>query len=102
MYWKEYLPFMLTWEKRSPVERIMKYSLSAVQSSMRMPRTDQPNSGDRMSQPRMVTSATFPQGLDAVQAGALDGDMVGIPQRRPAKPGHFAVPDGQAMVMPEG
>src|SRR5699024_3498172 len=45
---------------------------------------------------------TFPQGLDAVQAGALDGDMVGIPQRRPAKLGHFAIPYSQAVVMPEG
>ena len=39
------------------LERIMKYSLSAAQFSISQPRTLQPNSGDTMSQPRILTSA---------------------------------------------
>ena len=57
MYWKEYLPLSFTPLKCKSLERIMKYSLSAVQFSISQPRTLQPNSGDTMSQPRILTSA---------------------------------------------
>ena len=56
MYWKEYFPFMRTLVKRRPVERIMKYSAWASQSSISILWTDQPNSGETMSQPVIFTS----------------------------------------------
>lgn len=57
MYWKEYLPLKRTSRKFRWSERIIKYSLSAVQSSIVIPRTDQPNSGEMMSQPRILILA---------------------------------------------
>lgn len=57
MYWKEYLPFMRTSRKFSRSERIIKYSLSTVEFSIVMPRTDQPNSEEIMSQPCSLISA---------------------------------------------
>ena len=56
MYWKEYLPFIRTLVKRSPKERIIKYSLSASQFSISIFLDDQPNSGERISQPRITAS----------------------------------------------
>src|SRR5699024_1746106 len=50
MYWKEYLPWKVTLRKWRSAPRIMKYSLTAVQSSMVTWREFQPNSGERMSQ----------------------------------------------------
>ena len=56
MYWKEYFPFMRTFLNWRSSARIMKYSLSAVQSSIRTCREDQPNSGEMTSQPRRTAS----------------------------------------------
>ena len=56
MYWKEYFPFMRTLRKRRPVERIIKYSAWASQSSISILWTDQPNSGETISQPVIFTS----------------------------------------------
>ena len=50
IYWNEYFPFKVTFSNVSREDRIMKYSLSAVQSFMFTPCTDQPNSGEMMSQ----------------------------------------------------
>ena len=36
-----------------------------------------------------------------MKLGILNIDMVGIPQRCPAKFRHIRIPDGKAMVMPE-
>ena len=44
----------------------------------------------------------LPQGLDAVELGVLDGDVIGVPQGRPALVRQLAVPDGEAMVVPKG
>ena len=56
IYWKEYLPLKVTPRNVRFSERIIKYSLTAVLSSIRMPRTDQPNSGEIISQSRITTS----------------------------------------------
>ena len=45
--------------------------------------------------------AALPQRLDAVKRGMGYFDVIGIPQRRPAKLRHPAVADHQPMVMPE-
>jgi len=37
-----------------------------------------------------------------VEFGVFDFSMMGIPQGRPAKRGHFTVSDGQILIMPEG
>ena len=57
MYWKEYLPLSFTFVNFRSCALSMKYSLSALQFSMVMPLTDQPNAGEIMSQSLTVTSA---------------------------------------------
>src|SRR5699024_3461339 len=55
IYWKEYFPFSSTSEKSRFSERIIKYSLSAFVFSIWMFFTDQPNSGETISQFLIVT-----------------------------------------------
>ena len=57
MYWNEYLPLSFTLSNVRCSERSIKYSLSALVSSILIPRTDQPNSGDMMSQPLILIFA---------------------------------------------
>lgn len=83
IYWKEYLPFIRTFVKCRPVERIIKYSLSAVQSFISILWTDQPNSGEFTSHPVIITSA-HSRRVCAMKFGVPNGNMVGIPQRCPA------------------
>ena len=45
---------------------------------------------------------TLAQGLDPVKLRIFDGNVVGVPQSRPAKFRHLRITDDKAMVMPEG
>lgn len=56
MYWNEYFPVIRTSRRVSSDARSIKYSLSALQPVISMPRDDQPNSAEMMSQPRSRTS----------------------------------------------
>src|SRR5699024_1659882 len=56
MYWNEYFPWKVTWENLRFSERIIKYSLWAVQFFISIFLTDQPNSGEIMSQSSRTTS----------------------------------------------
>ena len=80
----------------------MKYSLCAAQSSISIPRTDQPNSAEIDIAVAQNDVCAFPQSFDAVQLRIRNFDMIGIPQRRAAQWRQFAMADCQAMIVPEG
>ena len=44
----------------------------------------------------------FPECLDAVQAGILDADALGVPQGSAAELSHFGAADGEIPAVPEG
>lgn len=44
----------------------------------------------------------FPERLDAVQAGILDADALGVPQGSAAELSHFGAADGEIPAVPEG
>ena len=44
----------------------------------------------------------LPQGLDAVELGAGDGNALGVPEGGAAEFGQFAVGNGEALAVPEG
>ena len=47
IYWKEYFPLNSTPRNIRSSDRIIKYSLTAVVSSIRIPLADHPNSGEK-------------------------------------------------------
>ena len=72
IYWNEYFPLRSTFLNRRSVDLIIKYSLSAVQSVISIPFTDQPNSGEIISQPRSEDFVGIPQ-LDV--GSVVKGDL---------------------------
>ncbi len=101
MYWKEYFPFMRTSVKCRLARTHHEILALGVTVLHLDPPTDQPNSGGNDVAAPHPDVAAFPQCFDAVELGILNDDMAGIPQRRPAFIRQLAVPDRNAVVVPE-